>query len=441
MSTYEKQRAVTENAQEFNVDDQHEIETITTEMHTACTEYVRQAELFELNPNPIPHPHPPHEEKARFCKWASWFFTVIGVLVTIYLTAAAVDWPLIGAAAAAAVFLMLEFGVKLGIAAAVSEKVFVRRFHALYWPWLGVLLASIAILWLGRNASPELAEVLLKYSTIGWCSAEIALLFLGAYAFVGHRRFGWSGDAVARVRTLEARSAELTKRIDRRNGKFLATVVGAILAGTSAHAQCPLLLVDRTGSLATQAQSEAHLVTAVTANAHRFGCARVAPFSAHVLAAVASPIQWTTPGATTIDVFRSMAEARKTVLQEAARAKIEKVLSDEALPPAHCTSMPDVAARALWDTGPVLILTDGVHDCGPSATAPPSVPTPPTIIVVLAPSKNDGPNEYELFTKRARALQRLLPRAQIFAEGQVAEAVERWISPLQTVSTVKVSLR
>jgi hypothetical protein len=85
----------------------------------------------------------------------------------------------------------------------------------------------------------------------------MAILFLGAYAFVGRRRFGWSGEAVRRVAELEARVAELTKRIDRRNGKLLAGIfIFVCLGATSAHAACPLVLLDRSGSLAEQDRAE-----------------------------------------------------------------------------------------------------------------------------------------------------------------------------------------
>src|SRR5258708_21736744 len=116
------------------------------------------------------------------------------------------------------------------------------------------------MLWLGRNAGPELAAILAQYSTVGWCGAEVALLFLGAYAFVGRRRFGWSGETVRRVAALEAHVAELAKRIDRRSGRLLSGLSIVLLAGALARGACPLVMVDRTGSVADQVEEEGRLV-------------------------------------------------------------------------------------------------------------------------------------------------------------------------------------
>jgi len=434
---YDKQTAMAEYVSEFNFDDQRELETTNTSMHNTCTEFVRQAEVHEINPNPIPHAHTPHEEKATFCKAASWFFTVVGVVVTILLTATAVDWPLAGAVAATAAFLMLEFGVKLGISAAVPEKMFARRFHTLYWPWLGILLGSVAVLWLGRNAGPDLAALLMKYSTVGWCGAEVALLFLGAYAFVGRRRFGWSGDAVRRVAELEARVAELTKRIDRRNGKLLAGVlVFLCLGATSVRAACPLVLLDRSGSLAEQDRAENRLVEALAANAHLIPCIRLAAFAARALSAEAVTIEFSPPGAATHDVFRSVIEARRIAMRDVAKVKLQAVLNAGDRKPAVCTSMTDVAARALMDAGPVLVVTDGVHDCAPSRPVLPPQSSA-GIFIVLVPSKGDQGNEFEVFSKRAAALRRLLPQARIFLDGQLAEAVAAWAAAPGAATFVK----
>jgi hypothetical protein len=46
---------------------------------------------------------------------------------------------------------MLEAGAKLGIAAGIPKKIFVRRFHLLYWPWLVVLLVATSVLLLDRT--------------------------------------------------------------------------------------------------------------------------------------------------------------------------------------------------------------------------------------------------------------------------------------------------
>ena len=181
------------------------------------TAYVRQAEILEINPNPIPHVHPPHEEMAVFCKWTAWFITAIGVFVTCLLTATAIERPMIGAVTGIAVFLTLEFGVMLSIDAATPDKTFAQHFQALYLPWLAVLLVSVSAVLLDRSAGPVSGTMLTKYSPAVWCGIETALLCLGAYAFLGQRRFGWSGEAVRQLRAIEARLAELRSRIDFRD--------------------------------------------------------------------------------------------------------------------------------------------------------------------------------------------------------------------------------
>jgi hypothetical protein len=79
-----------------------------------------------------------------------------------------------------------------------------------------------------------------------------------------------------------------------------------------------------------------------------------------------------------------------------------------------------------------------VHDCAPSRTVLPPQNSS-AVFVVLAPSKGDDGNEFELFSKRATALHRLLPQARIFLDGQLADAVAAWAAAPPAAALVKAA--
>jgi len=101
--------------------------------------------------------------------------------------------------------------------------------------------------------------------------------------------------------------------------------------------------------------------------------------------------------------------------------------------------MIDVAVRALMNPGPVLILTDGVHDCAPSQAALPPGPSD-QVFIILVPSKGDQGNQFELFSKRAAALRKLLPKAKIFLDAQLGEGVSGWAAASAALTAVKATL-
>jgi hypothetical protein len=434
-----KQSEVNECMQEFNHNDQFETETLNKKIHHVCMEFVRRAELFEINPNPIPHIYLPHEEIARYCFWAVWFFNVAGVFVTVWLTSPAVAWPVLGGIAATIVFFMAEIAVKLGVSAALPEKFFIKWFHVFYWPWLAVLLASVSIVWLERNASPDLAATLMNYGGVGWCGAEVSLAFLSGLAYVGKNRFGWSDEAVREVQTAESRISELTKRIARRTGKLLLALFVVLCVGTSARGECPLLLVDFSGSVARQDDSAYQLISNLAEHATEIPCVRIVFFSGRALSSSATAVNWGgSPSGHPPDPFLTLAEARKTKLRKDAKEALLKVMSFAARVPARCTSMLDVSARAVMDPGPVLILTDFVHDCAPFSVHLPKGSSD-RIVVVISPSKRDRGSEYEVFLKRAAECRRLMPDSKVFAESQMSEAVVALVRFQLQALTVKTS--
>ena len=425
-TTEDKERKpIADYEAEFTFDDLRELEKVDEAIQNEGVEYLRQAEEFEINPDPIPHVYKPHEELAHLCKVSISLFTPGGVLLTILLTSGAVEWPWAGTVGATAVFLILQYATEIGIAAAFRPRRFVDYFHVLFWPWLGLLLGSVSILWLSRNAGPELAAELAKYSTFGWCGGEVSLLFLGACAITGWRRFGWSGAAVRRVSALEARRNQLIKRIDRRRGKLIAGVAVALLFCLQARAACPLNMIDRTGSIADPERMEERWVEAVTAVSGTVPCVRVEIFSGNALSTEATAVDFAGEAASGPVIFRRDIQAGIERQQNNARTKLRDVLHAAGRKPAPCTSMVDVAARALLDPGPVLIITDGVHDCPVSHVELPAQLSP-AIFVVLVRSNGDRANEYERISKRAAELSRLLPRARIFVEPQLELAVKEW---------------
>jgi hypothetical protein len=193
---------------------QAEAASASAALQDAHIEYLRRAEMFEIEPGPIPHIYGPHEAMAWRCRILAWLSTATGMLGAFWLAAAAFGGPAAGALAAVALFAMMEFTVSLALGAVLETRTFFARSRALWGLCLGLLLLGILVVWAGRSATDDGAARFLEYSPLAWCAIELSLAFLGAWAFLGQRRYGWSGAVVRHYRALQERQSALLHRIE-----------------------------------------------------------------------------------------------------------------------------------------------------------------------------------------------------------------------------------
>lgn len=412
---------------QFDAIDQEQLERIERELRTSTGQFVQEAELLGIEPNPVPHVHRVHSELHNLCSWAYWLFTIVGIGVTAFLTAGAAESPVLTSIIAAAAFVVLEFAVRLGIASLWEKRFFIEHFQYLYTPFLLLLLAGATVLLLGRFASENLAAVLIELMTYAWWSIEFALLFLGALSLLGWRRFGWSDVLTREITGLEQEISTLLRRMDRResNRKLIvgvAVVVMALCCAPAALGQCSSVMIDRTGSVAFQTQVEQSLTATVASRAAEIGCIKLILFGSDALNAPSKVVRWNNASAHT-QLFKPLATARAAAVRKQAEISMAQVLSDAPQADLGCTSFADIAARSSKELGSVIVVTDGIHDCPEPAfrdrweTA--------HVTVVLVPAKRDtaSVNRIDLVNRRGRMVRRYLPHAKVLSLSELCTAV------------------
>ena len=196
------------------------LDALRTTYFGQCAEFLRNAELFDIDPRPVPHVHIPHENLARTWNAAFWLFTVLGALGTFASTATVESLhPILIAVIGFVGFLLLEFMIVLFMQIATDEKGFANLLYRYTLPWMVLAMVSLAILLLARfpNSVPLAAQMF----TYAWWGLEISLAFLGGVALVALKRFGWSRRLTRRIQDLEYKMARVRQRETLDSGEIL----------------------------------------------------------------------------------------------------------------------------------------------------------------------------------------------------------------------------
>lgn len=407
-----------------NARDRAEIDALTQRQGYLYAEFLRLTDELQVDPKPIPHVHTPHEDVARRSFWAAILATVGGMVIAVLLTSGSVSRPFVGACGAILLFAIAEALLDLGLFA-LPRTVFSANFYKIYMPSLIVFLLSMSALLVGRFASPAVAEVLLTINAYLWWGLECSLLLLGALSVAAWTRFGWSGSLFKEYIACSHRINELKLVIERRisDAKVMAAPMLLLLVFGAAFQPvlAQTIMIDRTGSIDQQKDIERSLVAALTNSDSALPPLNLVLFTEHVFQAPIVRIQPPSPRLENV-FFQPLVAAARSRSAAAIRFQLESALRAE-LPIAKCTSVPDIMARAMLEDGPVLIITDGVHDCRTGTGRPRPSSSVNNIIVLLVRSKTDRGSDASVFGLRRQQILRYVPRADVLPEFRLPFAV------------------
>ena len=429
VGTSDRERNVIEQSlnAESNARDRATIDGLTGAQERAYTEFLRVADELGVDPKPVPHVHTPHQEIAARCLWGALLATGGGMLVAIFLTAGVVANAFIGACGAVLLFVIAE--AVLDVAAfALNRTTFVRRFVRMYITALALFSLSVSVLLVGRFATPTLAEELLLINAYVWWGLEASLLSLGALSIAGWRRFGWSLSLYNEYNAYEQRICELKLFIERRITDSKATILALCFVAASFLSAAPAfgqtIMIDRSGSLADQDGVEGQLQESLTSTAQPLPpTIKTVLFSEHAFEGLSVILH---PPAVRLEdaLFRPLGDAIRRQAALAMKAQLRDVLQTK-LPVARCTSIPDVLARAALEEPPVLLITDGYHDCGLVKAHPQKHDG---IIIVLVRSKFDRASDGVLYFSRSEEILRYVPNAMVLPQFRLPFAVEQFLT-------------
>lgn len=411
------------------------IDRCRTEQESIVREFREQADEHGVDQEPAPRVHTAHQQLADRCTAAMIPAHLVGFLVAFVWTLIAA--PEKGAWIAAAFgFLYLVMAALLDLLAFSYPQLLMRRFRAFYTPPLVLSLLAFGILLVGRFASPELAAVLLMLDPYAWVTLEASMLVLGAVLSAAGSIFGWSGRLTRRYQALEQEIVALEQAIEKRSrhipppgaGAAAAAVALLLLFGYPVHAECPSVLVDRTGSIANQQGIESRLVTALAVHVSSGACVSLLLFADDVFGATKHTIHGSAPH---MALFAPGRQANEQNARRTAETRLRGVLGGT-LHEAACTSLPDMLMRAA-DEGSALLITDGQHTCTSYKPKPRTGVSP---VIVLVRSDKDVGNQSDIYLRRREAILALLPHAKVLPEHKLDHAVESLI-PASAPSLIK----
>lgn len=193
------------------------ISRLAARQHFLRTEFVRQAETFEIDPRPVPHVHFPHQEIAAACRLAAVATHVVGIGTASLIAAAAFN----GFSTTAVLLTILAYGLvasTLNMAAFVfwPAEVFIRRLKRLMIGPAVVGIISMGAVMVQRFATAQSASMLLALNPYIWLSLEFASLTLGVLAFAGYRRYTWSAQLTRECQRIDAEIHKLKVMTERR---------------------------------------------------------------------------------------------------------------------------------------------------------------------------------------------------------------------------------
>lgn len=401
-----------------------------------------------------PHIHAPHEEMVPSCRRVALGSDLSGVLIFVAWCYLQSTYPALSAFFGALLYFVLMFIADLGLQQAIHPVTFTRRFSVLFAPGAILLGVSAFVIAAGRFASPDVARVLANIEFYAWSGLELGSFATGVLAHLAVRRFGWSGRLHRQFQANEQEITRLQTMIEHRKSGSSAPkspqdppqdgpqgggspnpqpirqpvrtgATGAILLAVAlggaieANAQCPTILLDRTGSMVNQAKIERQLTENIGTNGAG-QCVALIPFGQDVFGADRHVIQTPTLHPTLSGPVR---EAQRIAGAEEVRRQIIQILATP-LVKANCTSVQDMLTRAnsSGSSSKALLVSDADHDCPPVKSK--KIGQGGNIIVVLGRSNRDRGNSAELFAHRRAAICKYLPGAWVMPEYELEQAVK-----------------
>jgi hypothetical protein len=429
--------------EQLDLRDQSKIDFLMNEQELSYAEYLRQADEYEIDPQPVPHIHTPHDEKVSRCYWTTRISHGGGItLAATWAALTASGRPIIASVLAVVMYSVLAILTDFVIFSFWPRKTFFERFKRLSGiPYPIALLSGLAIL-SERFASGDLASLLATIDPYAWLAAEASCLWLGAVAITGQDRYAWSRKLKTAYDTIGAEIEKLKHGIEHRatsarlnnvsrsqntspsdagrGGKnVMALLLLSALVLPFRATACETIITDQTGSLANQTLVDQRLVKSVAKAVSN--CITVIPVSAHVFSAQAYDLVFEKTHPVLFEGIKTAIDQKRAVEAE---KKLNAIFGAPPLQAAACTSVSDMLILALAK-GRSLLITDGEHTC---PTPPPHLQGSGYVAVVLVRSKGAGGNDDAIFQKRRSWILHLLPSAHVFPEFQLEEAVQELFS-------------